>query len=229
MTRGQLVTRVQIKLGMTDDAEALALLRDVANEGVVDLLLKTHCYIERGDMTLTSGVSEYRLDPVILAIDNGRATTASGVAPYELITQDEMIDYQSSSPVGSGVNKYLSVMGDLLTVAPTPAASGEIVRFWYVPRPTPMSDDAHDPSTATYGGISIEYHRAIEYYMLWQGAEYDDKVTALTAEKYQAAYDSECKDVRKRLRRKAGRGLRGGRVGYPPRFRTGRNDIYPQH
>jgi hypothetical protein len=229
MTRGQLVTRVQIKLGMTDDAEALAFLQDVANEGVVDLLIKTHCYIERGDMTLTVNVSEYRLDSVILAIDNGRVTTASGTAPYELISQDEMIDYQSSSPVGSGVNKYVSIMGDLMTVAPTPGSSGEIIRFWHVPRPTLMTLDSHDPSNPTYGGIPTEYHRAIEYYMLWQGAEYDDKVTALDAQKYQAAYESECQNVRKRLRRKAGRGLRGGRVGYPPRFRTGRNDTYPEH
>lgn len=233
MTRGQLVNRASYKLGMTDDADGLSFLRDVANEGVVEVLLKTHAYMQIGEMTLTSGTSEYRLDANILAIDDGRGSTPSGIGPYELITLAQMIDYQAASPVGSGTRKLIAIEGDLMIVAPTPGSS-EVLRFYYIPRPTSMTDDSHDPSVSTYGGIPSEYHRAIEYYMLWQGSEADQRVigggrSAIPAEvKRESDFDKECALVRKRLRRKAGRGIRGAVVGYPARYRTGRNDIYPE-
>jgi hypothetical protein len=224
MTRGELVSMVAAKLGMRE-AEETVFIQGWANAGVVDVLLKTHAFIQIGEMDLLPGISDYRLDPDVLAIDDGLSTTPAGVGPYTVVTLAEMIEYQSANPVGSGMRKMIAIQSDFLIVAPIPESS-ELLKFYYVPRPDPMTADANDPSDSTYGGISTEYHRAIEYYMLWQGSEYDDKIIAVTAEKYLAAYENECKQIRKRLRRKAGRGLRGGRVGYAPRFRTGRNDVY---
>lgn len=229
MTRGTLISRVSQKLGIDSTAatDELALMQGWANEAVVDVLLRTHIYINIGDLALTSGTAEYRLDSAILAIDNGRGSTPAGVGHYRLVGLADMITVQASNPVSASYEKLIAIEGDLLIVSPTPSSS-ESLRFFYVPRPTAMSSDSHDPSTSTYGGIPTEYHRALEYYMLWQGAEYDDKRAAMTPQEYFKAYLGECREVIRGRNRKRGRGLLPARVGYPGHYGIGhRNDQYP--
>ena len=229
MTRGELIFAVSRSLGLDDTASSdeLTLMQRWANQAVVEVLLRTHIYIDIGNTTLTADESEYRLDSAILAIDDGYGTTAAGIGPYDLVTTAEMIAIQSAAPVGP-TRKVVAIEGDLLIVAPVPETS-ETLTFYYVPRPTAMSDDSHDPSNATYGGIPSEHHRALEYYMLWRGAEYDDKQMT-RAQEYLQQFERECVAVRKARRHKASRRLKGAPMaGYPgsngPRY--GRNDIYP--
>lgn len=230
MTRGQLVARVGAALGMQTDAgsEELGFLQDWANEGVVEVLLRTHIYIDIGDLTLTANQSEYRLDSTILAIDDGRGSTPAGIGPYTLVTLGDMIDLQSAAPVATGPNKYIAIEGDLMIVAPTPASS-ESLRFFFVPRPSAMTQDSHDPSNATYGGIPTEFHRAIESYMLWRGALYDDKAVAQKPADFYQDFVRECAEIKKSKRQKRGRTLNPPRVGYPGtwKFPGRRNDTYP--
>ncbi len=229
MTRGQLITVVSAKLGLdsTVASDERALTDRWANESVVEVLLRTHCYTEIGDMALTAGVSEYRTDDDVLALQNDRVSSSTRSGTFEVVTLEEMIARQSANVAldRSGVS-VVAYEGNLLIVHPTPGA-GESIRYFYVPRPTPMTDDAHDPSTATYGGIPTEYHKALEYYMLWQGAEYDDKRAAMGPQDYNSAFEGLCKEYRKRHRQKAQRGLRPSRVGYPGRRYGRRNDVYP--
>lgn len=236
MNRGQLITRVQAKTGVsTDDAAELQLLQDWAQDAVIEVLLETHCYIQIGDVTLTSGTSEYRIDANILAIDNGRGSTPAGIGLYEIVDIDSMIEYQSLNPVTQGWKKKIAFSNDLMIVVPTPAA-GETLRFFHVPRPTNMSSDSHDPANVTYGGINTEYHRALEYYMVWQATEYNDKGGGFYRGRAFAAgstmhdqFRDECKLIRKRIRHKAHRGLAPARIGYPGSRGTGRrNDTYPE-
>lgn len=236
MNRGRLVARTAAYLGLgTDVTEELTLLQEWANEGVLEVLLETHCYIQIGDLTLTSGTSEYRQDTSILAIDDGRGSTPSGIGPYQLVTLADMIQYQSISSVSPTWQKLIAFQGDLMIVHPVPS-TGETLRFYYVPRPSAMTDDSHDPSNATYGGIPSEYHRAIEYYMRWQAAEYDDKGGGFfrghafaPGSTYKQSFDEEIKKILKRKRKKeGGRTLRPARVGYPGSQRVPlRNDVYP--
>lgn len=230
MNRGALISRVSQKLGidLTAGTDELALMQGWANEAVVDVLVRTHIYIAIGDLALTSGTAEYRLDSTILAIDDGRGSTPAGIGHYEVIGLADMIDIQAASLQSASMRKYIAIEGDLLIVSPTPS-TGESLRFFYVPRPTAMTSDSHDPSTSTYGGIPSECHRAIEYYMLWQGSEYDDKRTAMTPQDYFKLYLAECQEVVRMRNRKRGRGLLPARVGYPgSRRKAGlRNDAYP--
>lgn len=229
MNRGELVNRVSAKSGVSNEAgsEELALLQSWANEGVVEVLLETHIFIQIGDLALTSGVSEYRLDSAILAIDDGRGSTPAGIGNYVLIGMDEMIARQSAGIVSPGYRKYLAIEGDLMIVSPTPGSS-ETLRFFHVPRPTAMTLDSHDPSVATYGGIPTEHHRAIEAYMTWRASEYDEKSMPLTPKDYHDLFRAECALVRRRKREKRGRRLLPGRVGYPGSQRVQlRNDVYP--
>ncbi len=231
MTRGRLIGHTASKLGFETEAgsDELLLMQEWAQKGVVDVLLRTHVYVEGGDMTLTAGVSEYRTDADVLAVLNDRITSSSQQRHFDVVTLAEIIDYQNANATYSssqtGASK-VAFEGNLMVTYPA-ASAGDSIRFYYVPRPTDMTDDAHDPSVATYGGIPSEYHDAILYYMLWQGAEYDDKRAALSPEDYFKLYDALCKEYRQFHRKKASRGIRPARIGYPNRRNLGRrSDTY---
>jgi hypothetical protein len=242
MTLGDLVFRVSRSLGLNDDAgsDELKLMQKWANDSVIDVLLETHIYVSTFTQTLTAGTSEYQLSSSILVIVDGKGTTSAFIGPYEVVSMAEMFEIQAISPVGSA-RKIIAIEGNLLIVSPTPD-TGESITFYGVPRPTALvasglgttSEDAHDPSQTTYGGIPAEYHRANEYYMLWRGAEYDDKRSMPygkgAAQGYLDQYRSECNSIRKHKRNRAGRQTHGFRApGYPGRtFRSGRNDVYPR-
>jgi hypothetical protein len=75
---------------------------------------------------------------------------------------------------------------------------------YYVPRPTPMSSDSHDPSNATYGGIPKEHHKALEFYALWQGADYDDDSTSQQGDRYFGQYQMWLGKMKKNQKFKGG-------------------------
>jgi hypothetical protein len=192
---------------------------------VVEVLRKTHCYVDIGELTLVAGTKDYRLDNTVLAI-LGR-TIETSTSPITVVPLDDMVDMRRGGAISSPA-RYIAAEGSLLFIYPTPQDSGEIIRFYYVPRPSLMTGDSDDPSNATFGGIPQEFHRAIEYYMLWQGAEYDDKASPLKPTDLMALFEKECRDVRRDHRKKLGRGLAPSRVGYPGSARyPRRNDVYP--
>ena len=229
MTRGELIMVVSAKLGLnsnTGHAER-TLMELWANRGVVQVLLATHCYTEIGDMALVAGTTDYRLDDDILAVTNDKITSGSNSGTFRVVTLEEMIDRQASNyTVDRTGTSVVAMEGNLLIVYPAPV-TGTVIRYYYVPRPTKMTDDAHNPSSADYGGVPEEYHDAIEYYMLWQGAEYDNKKAPMAPQEYATAFEGLCKKYRKSHRQKAQRGLRPGRIGYQGRNLGRRNDIYP--
>lgn len=238
MNRGQLVFECSRALGLDDTSggDELILMQRWANRGVRDVLLRTYCYVDLGDMTLAAAVTDYRIDSSILAIRNMHITSAtdtSQVSPLHIVDMQTVDEYLDSNPAAADPT-MAAFYGTLLRVAPTPSAAN-VVRFYYTPKPTEMTADgtatadANDPSIAAYGGIPEEYHEGILYYMLWKGAEYDDKQSALSPKEYRQAYEGLLADMRKQLRKKSGRGLNQARVGYPARSRFGssRNDVYP--
>jgi hypothetical protein len=231
MNRGQLVARVARKMGLktTAGSDDLAFLQDLANAAVVEVLLRTHAFVDIGEMTLISGTAEYRLDSNILAVDDGRGANPAGIGNYKIVPLEEMIRRQSAGYVGPSARQVCAFDGDLLIVSPTPADSATVIRFYYVPKPTVMSADSHDPSDITYGGIRTEYHRALEYYMLWQAAEDVEKTSPMRPTDYFEIFQGECKLVRDRRWAMQGRKLAPAQVGYPDSRREPlRNDVYPQ-
>ncbi len=225
MTRGELVTRVAQKLSFetTAASEELLLLQALANEGVVEVLINTRCNVDVGELTLVAATNNYRLDSTVLAILERTITTS--YAPLNIVSAADMYDMRRGQNVSSPA-RYLASEGNLLMVYPTPTQT-EIITFLYVAKPTLMTADGNDPALITYGGIPIEYHRAIEYYMLWQGAEYDDKAAPQKPVEYMEMFEKECGKIRKRHRAKGGRGFTPARVGYPGSINyPKRNDVY---
>jgi hypothetical protein len=66
---------------------------------------------------------------------------------------------------------------------------GDSVLVSYVPLPTPMSDDAHDPATQTYGLIPTQFHRAILNYMCWHAADKAGDQQTARGERYRIMYE----------------------------------------
>lgn len=232
MTRGELIFETSRAIGLDDTAggDELLLMQRWANRGVVDVLLRTMVYVDLGDMTLAANKTDYRVDTAILVIKNIHITSAadtSQVSPVTVVDWQTLDEYLDSNPAASDPT-MVAFYDTLMRVAPAPTGSN-VMRYYYVPKPSLMTDDANDPSTATYGGIPVEYHECILYYMLWKAAEYDDKLAALNPTQYRQAYEGLLADTRKQSRRKSGRGLNRARVGYPSRsrFPASRNDVYP--
>jgi len=207
-TLSDLRTRVSSKLGL-DNASGSSeqlLVDGWLNEGVIEVLLRTHCTVETGDMATTADVWDYQLDTDILAIrDLWRTDAAGDVAPVIRLSEQEILELHRFSPGGDAAYTRYAVSGsNLLLVWPTPAAAYTF-DLLYVPRPTAMSAGSHDPSTLTYGRIPAEFHKAIEYYALWQGAEYDENQGAQGGERYRTLFENYLSAViRPAMKRKGG-------------------------
>lgn len=249
MTRGEVVFQVSRSLGLDDTAvgtdnaaDELILMQRWVNNGITDILNKTRCYLDEADMTLDAGVTSYRIDQDILAVDEITAPDISGM-PYTLMevpnqTITEMLATGYVNVPGSPSHYFCK--GDYLRVAPSPAG-GVKLHYFYVPRPTEIpadgttADDGTDLSDPTYGGIPSEYHDVLVDYVMWQGAQYDDKGGGFyrghafaPGSAYQALYQDSVKEMRKELRGKGSRGMHPARIGYPDRGGPGfRNDTYP--
>jgi hypothetical protein len=243
MNRGQLVFECSRSLGLDDTAtsDELILLQRWVNRGIVDVLEKTHCFTDVGQMTLTPNVTDYRIDANILVVDNITLPDSSG-APYELeqVSMSDLLPFLNPAIASTTTPTKAAMEGTFLRVAPSPS-SAIVLTYIYTPHPTEITadgttaSDSIDPSTAAFGGVPIEYHDAILMYMMWQGAQYDQQGGGFfrghafaPGSAFQATYEARIKEIRRMLRRKKGRGLAPATIGYPDRRGVAvRNDVYP--
>lgn len=180
-------------LNTTDDATALG---EWANEAVRDVLLKTGVKVAPGTVALTPSTNDYTLDDEVLTIKHLYVTGATSLMTQ--VASGALLEMRIRDATTSSDGPWCYALeGNILfRVYPTPSTAGTI-NFTYVPKPTEMSDDAHDPSNATYGGIPVEHHLALEMYMLWRAADMDDDSSSGQGERYRELYDAEVKKVRK--------------------------------
>lgn len=243
MTRGELVFECSRALGLETDAasDELTLMQRWVNRGIVDLLLKTHAYTDIGLMALSANVTDYRIDSSVLTVDNITLIDSTG-APYALdvVSMTDLLPYLNPNVASTATPTKAAIEGTLLRIAPVPV-SALTLTYIYVPKPTEITadgttgSDSVDPSNATYGGIPTEFHDAILMYMMWKGAEYDQQGGGFfrghafaPGSAFEATYEKRCAEIRRQLRRKRGRGLSKGSVGYPDRHGINRrNDVYP--
>lgn len=225
MNLGDLIFRTSHKSGLADDVpDEHTMMLGWARDAVLEVLLLTHCTVETGSMVLTPQYSLYTIDPVVLAVLTAQCASQGSIFDVE-VTQLERIRSRqrvgSSSPV-----QMLAVEGDRLYVYPTPTEADSLT--WdYVPRPAQqLTLNTDDPSATVFGRIPPEYHRALEYYMLWQAAEYDDRKLAQSPDDFFKRFQQECQQVHRRRLGKRGRTPMRPLIGYPGASQTpSRNDM----
>ena len=207
-TLAQFRTTITSKLGLDNTASSAeqSLVDGWVNEGVIRVLLDTKCNVDKSTSTLTANQPDYTLDAAILQITemNLTAVSDSTVRGLEPVSPAEILSMRRGASSSSSPSYYALEGNDLLLLYPTPSAA-DTLTIYYVPRPTALSAAGNDPSSNTYGGVPAEYHKAIEYWALYQAAEYTDHRGSGYGEAFFARYQRELALVRRAMPGKAGR------------------------
>lgn len=209
--------QAKISLNTTSSGAEEVLLDRWLNEGIVDVLLQTRCNVNSLDMETTADEWRYTTPTTILSLLDitYQSTSSSATSSIERVTPAEILRLREQGD-GGGTPRYYALAGnDLLMLYPTPATV-DTISILYVPRPTALSATGNDPSDDTYGGIPAEYHKAVEYYALWQAGDYDDDNTSNWGLGYRQTYMELIAQFKKAMRRKGGRSLGRARVGRRP-------------
>jgi hypothetical protein len=212
--------RVQSTLGLKTTGNELTLLDGYLNEGYEDVLARTRCRVNCGDLTTTDGVWKYRMPSGSMAVLELWAEADGAVQQFERTTSRHILDMRMSTASTSSGVRYYAVEGhDLLILWPTPT-SVENLAFFYVPRPTPMSATADTPSF-----VPAQWHRAVELYAAWKMADYDDDGSSQVGQMYRVQYEGPdgrggiLRDITQNKKWQGGRRLAPARAGRRPSWR----------
>ena len=173
------------------------------NQGVTDVLLRTHCKVSSATLTLTSGTEDYTLDTNILRIIDMFVTSDLQDYAMERKTVAEILALRRSVASNTSPSRYYAVAGsNLLMVYPTPS-SADVVTMYYVPRPATLSTGSDTPSE-----IPSEFHKLVEWYALSEAADYDDDGSSNVGANYLARYEKGIAEAKAAISRKGGRPAR---------------------
>jgi len=180
VNRGQLTLRVSrllgVALGTDDDAvDEAALLNELANEGVLDVLGRTRVHVRDGYVTTPAGATEFDIDDSILRMV-GIKLNGNVLIEGE---KDNMLSDQ------------FAFVGYSRIVLGAPTSSGDVIQFWYTPKPSPLATDTDDPSTQQFGRIPAVFHKALVDYMCWWAADKLGDQGAGRGEKYRVMYEGQ--------------------------------------
>ena len=184
MNRGELVTRAGRIMGMarssTDSTTEIADLQALANEAVVNILVRTRIHVRRTTLQLTAGVTDYDLSQSVLRLWS--LFDENGVELSEV----------ESGDVGflTGSHVFQFVGYNMFVIAWEPE-TGDYLEGLYTPRPADMTQDSHDPALQTYGLIPEEFHDAIVNYMCWKAGEMTRDQMSGMGEKFRRQYEGE--------------------------------------
>lgn len=178
MNRGQLTLRVQQIVGLSAEAagEEETLVHDLLYDAILDIKARTRLSMKCLDITVPADAELLDIPDSVLQMDglyDSEGIRWLRVAP-DMVTEG---------------GQFFSLIGsDLIKLYPS--TEEREFSVYYVPLPTKMSSDSHDPATETYGGIPEIFHAsAIVNYASWKGANVVDDTTAAQGEQYRILYE----------------------------------------
>jgi hypothetical protein len=196
------------------------------NEGVREVLLRSHCYTAASVLETTADEWQYDLSTNIMVIK--LIYRSSEDSPMERVAPEEILDLRRATGTGSDATtlRWALEGANMLLLWPTPTSAYDI-NIVYVPKPAEMSANEHDPSSGTYGGVPVEYHKAIELWALSNASDHEHEGRTQSGSKYLVEFENYIsRVVRPAVNRKGGL-LSPARVGRRPRFASS-NDAYPR-
>ena len=162
-----------------------------ANDAVIDMLRRTHVYVTTDTLNLTPGTGDYdllTLKPGWLAIEDIYTTSSNSNFRLQRLSTTDLINLRLFS-VTTSPEKMWSLSGaNLLMLYPAPIQS-DVLTVYYVPKPTALSGNTDDPSSASLGGIPTEFHYGLELYMQWKAGDAFDDESSQSGETYRLAYE----------------------------------------
>jgi hypothetical protein len=187
------------------------------NEGVGDVVVKTHCKVLPFTMATTANQGDYTLTTTVLALIELNITSGSDDFPLERMTASEILRLRRNADTGSPSGAYALAGANLLMLYPVPAGVDTITGL-YVPRPTTLSSAGDTPSE-----IPAEWHRLVVYHALFRAADMDDDASSEMGERYRALYDQGIRDMRRAVYQ------HGGTRMAPIRLRSRRRALVPHN
>jgi hypothetical protein len=182
MNNLQIKTRASQVIGASssgaDSAEEWALLQDLANEAIIDILGRTRINVRGLTINLLANEQEYDLGKTVLRLFDMK----HGSAELSEVSPGDIDEGGSTSFAVLGFNRVM--FGFVPSV-------GDTVKGWYTPMPTPMAGDNDDPSDDAYGDIPVVFHPAIVNYMCWKGADLIGDTGSGRGEKYRLLYEGQ--------------------------------------
>ena len=209
MTLGDILDVAAAKLGFdieSGSAERTAII-NWANEAVEDILITTGCNIQLGELTTVADEGDYEFSHDILEIHELDYTSAVEGQTYSFdrISPFELLRYRNASAAGTAARFYATNGANVLMLYPTPTGV-DTITIYYASKPeSVLSAESHDPRLTQYGGIPSWLHKAIEFYVLWQGADQDDDKSSEQGERYRMLYENELKQASRKISRMGGR------------------------
>lgn len=205
-------SRISAKLGLDNTvAGDQPLIDSWVNEGVAEVLTRSRVNVAVATMTLTAAAYDYTLPTQILALDEIFIADSVSSVLYRMNRKSaqEILDMRIGSQLqGAPPVRFYALNGtSLLMVFPTPAAA-DTLTIYYVPRPATLSAGADTPSD-----IPSEWQKVIEYYGLWQGAQYINDAPSQNGNTYRALYEDELAKLKKAALHRGGRKLSPAVVG----------------
>lgn len=194
------------------------------NEGVREILIRTGCYAVTTEITTTADEWQYDLSYSVMQIKH--IWRDGETSPMSRVTPDEIIELRraNSSDSDSTTLRWALLGANMLLLWPTPTSAYDI-NLLYVPRPTEMGANEHDPSAGTYGGIPVEYHKAIELWALSNASDHEHEGRTQSGQKYLLEFEAYIARIQAGVNRKGG-ALPRAKVGRrSPRVEA--NGIYP--
>lgn len=208
-TLAQFRSQISYKVGTDNSAGSVeqGLADGWINEAVVDILMETQVYVVESTATLTSGQGDYTMDSNILIVKDLFVTSSGNNYTFDHVSPGEIIQRRASTSVAGGPTRKYALNGaNVLMLWPSPS-TGDTVTFFYVPRPTALANPSDDPSSASLGGIPSEWHKAIQWYALWQAGDYMDDDSSHNGQDYRQEYEAWLKRIKKERSHKGGRRL----------------------
>lgn len=208
-TLSDLQTEVAEEIGSINATDDATKINRELNRGVRDILRRTHCYVE--SETFTPGANQnYTLDATILEVVALYFTDAD--SPLDRVTVEEIHRLRQAATSGTSQPRRYAWQNPLILFEYAPAAA-DTLTVVNVPAPTAMSSAAHDPSSATYGGIPVDYHWLIARYAMRFLASFDDDSSSAQGSRYWEEYLAGIKDMNRELPRKGGPRVRVATLG----------------
>ena len=235
-------SRIVNKIGLSPNEEGLVL--QWLTDGYRDFLGKTGFYQQSGTITIPIGESD-----VDFVMDDGAhvsevkdVTVIGSFVKPDQVTREELLDLRrySNSGTSQGDIYCFSIDGGMLGVYPTPQTEAIQMTIYFVPETDTaesgdtgaIEEDAFTGSENLVTDLKMvplgALSKCLEYYGLWQAAEYDDETLATNAIAYKQLYDGFVTEAKKAVKKRSSRGLRAARTGYPvKRAFPRRTDVYP--
>lgn len=194
------------------------------NEGVREVLLRTHCFTSVTTITTAADDWQYELAAATMAIK--QIWRDGETSPMIRVTPEEIIEFRRAN-AGTNVSSLRWALegANLLLLWPTPS-SIYTIDVIHVPKPTEMTATTHDPSSATYGGIPVEYHKAIELWALANASDHEHEGRTQQGLNYLSQFESYIRTILRSVNRKGGSPARA-RIGRRP-IVSFDNDTYPR-